>query len=127
MIGLGIRGSLPAGAPLRPQQRHATVAAICDAYTGNLAKAGAASQTLGGNTPQAYADYRDLLRDKSIDAVFIATPEHLHAAMLIDALAGRQARVLREAAGPHHRGRRADSACRRKHQTGGPGGHAESQ
>ena len=87
MIGLGIRGSYLLERLYARSKETATVAAICDAYTGNLAKAGVRIQTLGGNTPKPYADYRDLLRDKSIDAVFIATPEHLHATMLIDALA----------------------------------------
>lgn len=32
-------------------------------------------------------DYKELLADKSIDAVIIATPEHLHHRMLLDALA----------------------------------------
>ena len=86
MIGLGIRGSLLLERFYARAKDTATVVAICDAYTGNLAKAGARIAAVGGNTPQTYADYRDLLRDKSIDAVFIATPEHLHAAMLIDAL-----------------------------------------
>ena len=86
MIGIGIRGSLLLERFYARAKDTATVVAICDAYTGNLAKAGARIAAVGGNTPQTYADYRDLLRDKSIDAVFIATPEHLHAAMLIDAL-----------------------------------------
>ena len=87
MIGLGIRGSLLLERFYARAKETAQVVAICDAYTGNLAKAGARIATLGGSPPKTYADYRELLRDRSIDAVFIATPEHLHATMLIDALA----------------------------------------
>jgi predicted dehydrogenase len=86
MIGLGIRGSQLLERFYSRSKDTATVVAVCDAYQGNLAKAGARIHTLGGNTPKPYADYRELLQDKSIDAVFIATPEHRHAAMLIDAL-----------------------------------------
>lgn len=34
-----------------------------------------------------YSDYRSLLDDKNVDAVFIASPEHLHYQMAVDALA----------------------------------------
>ena len=86
MIGLGIRGSLLLERLYSGNKDIATVVAICDAYTGNLAKASARIETLGGNTPKRYADYRELLQDKAIDAVIVATPEHLHCTMLLDAL-----------------------------------------
>ena len=78
MIGIGIRGSQLLERLYAGSKETATVAAICDAYTGNLAKAGARIQALGDSAPKRYADYRELLQDKSIDAVIIATPEHLH-------------------------------------------------
>ena len=86
MIGVGIRGSLLLERLYGGSQDTATVTAVCDAYTGNLAKACARIETLSGNAPKRYADYRELLHDKSIDAVIVATPEHLHCTMLIDAL-----------------------------------------
>ena len=39
----------------------AQVVAVCDTYTGNLARAKDRVQTMGKNTPKAYEDYRDLL------------------------------------------------------------------
>lgn len=36
--------------------------------------------------PKLYNDYRKLLEDKNIDAVCIATPDHWHAIMMIDAV-----------------------------------------
>lgn len=62
------------------------VVATCDTYEGNLARGKDRIQTMGGNTPKTYKDYRELLQDKSIDAVVIATPEHLHHPMAIAAL-----------------------------------------
>ncbi len=71
MIGLGIRGSQLLERLYAGNKETAAVVAVCDAYTGNLSKACARIATLGGNTPKQYADYRDLLHDKSIDAVII--------------------------------------------------------
>ena len=62
------------------------VVAVCDAYTGNLARAKDRVQTIGGNTPKTYEDYHELLADPSIDVVFIATPEHLHYPMFMAAI-----------------------------------------
>ena len=65
----------------------AQVVAVCDAYTGNLARASVRVASTGGNTPKTYADYKELLADKSIDVVFISTPEHLHYPMFMAAIA----------------------------------------
>jgi predicted dehydrogenase len=63
------------------------VEALCDTFTGNLAKGKDIIQTKGGNTPKTFDDYKALLAEPSLDAVIIATPEHLHHRMLLDALA----------------------------------------
>jgi predicted dehydrogenase len=86
MIGIGIRGSQLLERFYAGSKDNASVTAICDAYTGNLAKAGARVEALGDHAPKRHADYRELLADKSVDAVIIATPEHLHATMAIDAI-----------------------------------------
>ena len=92
MIGLGIRGSYLLERLYAGSQDTAAVTAICDAYTGHVSKASDRIEALDGKKPKTYVDYRELMQDKSIDAVIIATPEHLHATMLIDALtAGKHA------------------------------------
>jgi len=57
------------------------IAAVCDVFQQKMRKAGEAA-------PGAinFADYRKLLSRKDLDAVIIATPDHWHAAMAIDAM-----------------------------------------
>jgi predicted dehydrogenase len=85
-IGVGTRGYagldwLHTAAPNDVQ-----VTAICDTYDGYIARAQDRLQTVWGSKAKAYKDYHDLLADKSIDAVYIMTPEHLHHDMAIAAL-----------------------------------------
>lgn len=61
----------------------AMISAVCDVYEPNLEKG--LSDT--GNRAKAYRNYKALLDDKDIHAVIIATPEHWHHRMLLDALA----------------------------------------
>jgi predicted dehydrogenase len=85
-IGTGSRGDYLMQRMYVDNKDVAQVVAVCDAYTGNLARAKDRVQTLGGNTPKTYADYHELLADPSIDVVFIATPEHLHYPMFMAAI-----------------------------------------
>ena len=56
------------------------IAAVCDIYRPRLDAAAARS----GGKP--YTDYKKLLEDKDIHCVIIATPDHWHAPMSIDAM-----------------------------------------
>jgi predicted dehydrogenase len=56
------------------------VVAVCDVFD---KRAQQAAKLAGGARP--YRDYRRLLEDKDIDYVVIATPDHWHAQMAIDA------------------------------------------
>src|SRR6266853_3331792 len=62
------------------------VTAVCDTFTGRLAAGKDKIQTLWHNSPKTYEDYLELLQDPNIDAVVIATPEHLHYPMFMAAL-----------------------------------------
>ncbi len=81
MIGAGGRGRTVTGEFRRDPA--VEVGAVCDVYEPNLEKGLSAA----GGGAQAYRDYRKLLDDSSIDAVLIATPEHWHHRMVLDALA----------------------------------------
>jgi predicted dehydrogenase len=52
--------------------------AICDIDDQVLAKSSKFVEEKRGKAPTAYKDLRKLLEDKSIDAISIATPNHLH-------------------------------------------------
>jgi predicted dehydrogenase len=63
------------------------VAAVCDVYEPNLENALSVARKTPGHQPKAYRNYKELLDDKEITAVLIATPEHWHHRMVLDALA----------------------------------------
>jgi len=85
-IGTGGRGYYLMERLYKGNAKPFKVVATCDTYDGNLARGKDRIQTMGGNTPKATKDYREILADKSVDAVVIATPEHLHYPMAIAAL-----------------------------------------
>ncbi|MCS7314881.1 MAG: Gfo/Idh/MocA family oxidoreductase [Bryobacterales bacterium] len=58
------------------------ITAVVDAYKGRVERA---IERTGGRA-RAARDYREILEDKSIDAVMIVTPDHWHRQMVLDAL-----------------------------------------
>lgn len=98
-IGVGNRGTQLLH--LFMEQPDCEVAALCDVYepyiTRDYSKVNPRYirdmprqiPKMGENFPKGvkqYSDYRQLLEDKSIDAVCIATPDHWHALQTIDAI-----------------------------------------
>lgn len=81
VIGAGGRGTLV----MTTFQKDSAVrvGAICDVYEPNLERAASAA----GTKPKLYRHYKELLADRDVQAVLIATPEHWHAQMVLDALA----------------------------------------
>ena len=61
----------------------AEVASICDVYEPRLLQA----REIVGPAATTVADYRRILDDRGIDAVVIATPDHWHKAMTLEAVA----------------------------------------
>ena len=85
-------------------------------------------QTIWGNKPTTYVDYRELLADKSIDAVYIMTPEHLHHDMTIAALkAGKHVYIEKPLAHTIEEGFDIVNAWKSNRRQDLPGGHAEPQ
>ena len=77
VIGSGSRGTFVMGVFQKdPALR---VGAICDVYEPNLERALSTAAKAQQGQPVAYRNYKQLLADKNIRAVLIATPEHWHA------------------------------------------------
>jgi len=87
VIGTGGRGRYLLERTAAGSLAGTTVGMVCDTFTENLKKGKDLAATKWGTTPKATAEYKELLADKSIDVVYIATPEHLHYRMLLDAIA----------------------------------------
>jgi predicted dehydrogenase len=107
VIGAGGRGRYLAA---EFKEIGAEVAAVCDVYEPNL-KAGLKAASVGA---RSHADYRKLLEDKALGAVIVATPDHWHAQMTIDAVeAGKDVYVEKPLAHTIEDGFRMIEAVRR--------------
>ena len=126
-IGLGTRGYYCLEKMYAGNAKNVHVGAVCDTFTGHLARGKDRVQTAEGEAPKAFNDYRDILADPSIDTVFIMTPEHLHYPMMLAALkAGKNIYVEKPLAHTIEQGSELVKAAREIGQ-GGAGGHAEPQ
>ncbi|MBT6381157.1 MAG: Gfo/Idh/MocA family oxidoreductase, partial [Opitutales bacterium] len=79
-IGCGSRGL---GTHQRYVKQHAQaenleVVAVCDPYRPAQVKAAAHVKEWSGKTPKQFTSYRDMLEMKDLDAVMIASPDHVH-------------------------------------------------
>jgi len=88
-IGMGRMGMGNLGVAMK--QPNLEVVAVCDVYQPHLEKAVAATGRGPNGEPGArkpargVTDFREILHDKSIDVVCIATPDHWHAYMTVEA------------------------------------------
>lgn len=80
LIGCGIRGR--GLAAHLPQIKGAELRAVSDVYAPRMEQAAFQS----GTEVRASADYRRLLDSQEVDAVVVATPDHWHLPMTLDAL-----------------------------------------
>ncbi len=85
VIGSGGRGTYVMG--VFQKDPTVRVASICDVYEPNLENALSAAAKVQGSSPKAIRNYKQILTDPTIQAVLIATPEHWHHRMVLDALA----------------------------------------
>lgn len=106
IIGLGAMGRIH----LEKLSQSARVVAVCDVHQTRLYEAG---ETLGFKVA-SFANYRELLAFPDVDAVVIATPDHWHARMTLDACAaGKDVYVETPAATNPADGRKMVEAARR--------------
>ena len=90
----------------------AEVVALCDVFEPGLTRAYAIARKHGAD-PARYHHFRDLLANHSIDAVIIATPDHWHACMSVEACkAGKDVYVEKPVATGVDEGRAMIEAAR---------------
>ncbi|MEZ5401673.1 MAG: Gfo/Idh/MocA family oxidoreductase [Bryobacteraceae bacterium] len=79
LIGAGGRGKFLAA---EFKEIGAPVNAVCDVYEANLT----GGLKVANTGARGFGQYKKLLEDKQLDAVIVATPDHWHARMTIDAV-----------------------------------------
>src|SRR3954464_4984800 len=110
-IGLGAMGSGNLGYAMKVPE--AQPVALCDIYEPHLERAQAAAAK-GGLQPKATRDFREIIADKSIDAVCISTPDHWHAYMMVEACkAGKDVYVEKPACTYVEEGQKMVQAARK--------------
>jgi predicted dehydrogenase len=80
VIGCGARSHELIQALMKVQGT--AITGVADAYNGRLERA----VDRIGNTAKVYKNYKDILADKSIDAVIVVTPDHWHKSMVLDSV-----------------------------------------
>ncbi|MDZ7640243.1 MAG: Gfo/Idh/MocA family oxidoreductase [Bryobacterales bacterium] len=102
-VGVGVMGSenLKAAAA----QPGVVVGAVCDVFQPNLERAEALARR-AGHQPKSVRDFREVLTDKSIDAICISTPDHWHPYITVEACkAGKDVYVEKPPAWPSAKAR----------------------
>src|SRR5947199_8464184 len=108
LIGCGGRGRLVA--KLMREVPNVEIAAVCDVFDPQAA----AAQERAGPGCRSYRDFRNLIEQKGVDAVVIATPDHWHAIPAVLACqAGKDVYVEKPLAHNIKEGRAMVSAARR--------------
>ncbi|NOG52902.1 MAG: Gfo/Idh/MocA family oxidoreductase [Planctomycetes bacterium] len=90
IIGTGGMGSGHMGAIMgfaKRKEENVQIVALCDVNQVRLAAAHARCEKEQGITVDTYGNYHDVLARKDIHGVLVASPEHWHAQMAVDALA----------------------------------------
>ena len=91
---------------------------VCDVDENRREKAAETVQKLSGRAPKAVKDLREVLDDKTVDAVWIATPDHWHGpATILACDAGKHVYVEKPCSHNIREGRLMIEAARRNNRT----------
>ena len=71
---------------LKANRPDARIAYVCDVDTNTMKRFAAETDKEMGESAKMEQDFRNILREKDVDAIAIATPDHWHAPMAIAAL-----------------------------------------
>ncbi len=90
------------------------VLALCDVDSRVLGKEVEAVKSATGNTPKAYRDVREVMADRSVDAITTATPNHWHALITVwGCQAGKDVYVEKPMSHSAFEGRQCVAAARK--------------
>ena len=111
---IGCNGRGAAMAPIFAKQPNTTVSHICDVDEKARAKGIEAVVKEGKDAPMGENDFRKVLLNKNLDAVYIATPDHWHApATIICCAAGKHVYVEKPLSHNPREGELAIAAARK--------------
>src|SRR5262245_23391318 len=111
---IGVRGRGRSFYRPLASRKDTVVAALCDVDANVLNEAVGAVEKVQGKPPRGVEDFRRVLDDPAIDAVFIATPHHWHAPIAIRALqAGKHVYVEKPASHVYREGQLLVQAARK--------------
>ena len=97
------------------RRRDVRVAAVCDVDESRRAAAAELVASMLGHRPQPYGDFRRVLDEPTIDAVFVATPHHWHCPIALPALlAGKDVYLEKPASHVFREGRLLVDAARKR-------------
>ena len=85
-VGLRSRGTALLGSAVDVGGGALNVHTVCDVDSQVLAEKASATTDLTGHKPATAKDFRQVLENRDIDAVVIATPDHTHAPFAIYAM-----------------------------------------
>ena len=83
VIGTGGRGSFVS--TIFASRPHVEIAYVCDVHPERLEKGQDAVAKITGKKPKGVTDFRKVLDDKQVDAIYTATPNHWHGLITIAA------------------------------------------
>ncbi len=102
---------------LLSENKAVDLAWVCDVDETRRAKAAETVEQISGRAPKAVKDLREVLDDKAVDAVWIATPDHWHApATILACDAGKHVYVEKPCSHNIREGRLMIEASRRNHR-----------
>jgi predicted dehydrogenase len=95
LVGCGVRGSYLLNQALEAAPGQIQLVGLCDVWkVARESMAAEFNDRLPGQMPRLVARHQDLLATPGLDAVIIATPDHAHCGVLVDAVrAGKDAFV----------------------------------
>jgi predicted dehydrogenase len=113
MMGTGGRGTWLLQEELL-RRKNVEVAYLCDVDADRLGRAAAIVEKATGKRPKTASDFRQILDDKSVDALFNVTPDHWHAlATILACQANKDVYVEKPASHSIWEGRKMVEAARK--------------